>query len=79
MEGTDQIRSVAQSYPTLCDPMNRSTPGLPVCVDILGIGREKRTTSKAGSCLGDVVDVQLAGLLDGVQSICLHGGKETGS
>ena len=25
-----QIRSVAQSCPTLCDPMNRSTPGLPV-------------------------------------------------
>ena len=22
--------SLAQSYPTLCDPMNRSTPGLPV-------------------------------------------------
>ena len=28
---SDQIRSVAQSCPTLCDPMNRSTPGLPVC------------------------------------------------
>ena len=28
--GSDQIRSVAQSCPTLCDPMNRSTPGLPV-------------------------------------------------
>ena len=27
---SDQIRSVAQSYPTLCDPMNCSTPGLPV-------------------------------------------------
>ena len=27
---TDQIRSVAQSCPTLCDPINRSTPGLPV-------------------------------------------------
>ena len=27
---SDQIRSVTQSYPTLCDPMNRSTPGLPV-------------------------------------------------
>ena len=27
---SDQIRSVAQSWPTLCDPMNRSTPGLPV-------------------------------------------------
>jgi len=27
---TDQIRSVAQSCPILCDPMNRSTPGLPV-------------------------------------------------
>ena len=26
----NQIRSVAQSCPTLCDPMNRSTPGLPV-------------------------------------------------
>jgi len=25
-----QIRSVVQSCPTLCDPMNRSTPGLPV-------------------------------------------------
>ena len=26
----DQIRSVTQSCPTLCDPMNRSMPGLPV-------------------------------------------------
>ena len=27
---SDQIRSVTQSCPTLCDHMNRSTPGLPV-------------------------------------------------
>ena len=27
---SDQIRSVAQSCPTLCNPMNRSTPGLPL-------------------------------------------------
>ena len=27
---SDQIRSVNQSCPTLCNPMNRSTPGLPV-------------------------------------------------
>ena len=27
---SDQIRSVAQSCLTLCDPMNRSTPALPV-------------------------------------------------
>ena len=27
---SDQIRSVAQSCPTLRDPMNRSTQGLPV-------------------------------------------------
>ena len=27
---SDQIGSVAQSCPTLCDPMNCSTPGLPV-------------------------------------------------
>ena len=26
----DQFSSVAQSCPTLCDPINRSTPGLPV-------------------------------------------------
>ena len=25
-----QCSPVAQSWPTLCDPMNRSTPGLPV-------------------------------------------------
>ena len=25
-----QFSSAAQSYPTLCNPMNRSTPGLPV-------------------------------------------------
>ena len=29
-QSSDQIRSAAQSCPTLCDPMNRSTPGLPV-------------------------------------------------
>ena len=27
---SDQIRSVSQSCPTLCDPKNHSTPGLPV-------------------------------------------------
>ena len=27
---SDQVRSVAQLCPTLCDPMNHSTPGLPV-------------------------------------------------
>ena len=27
---SDQIRSVSQSCPTLCDPMNHSTPGPPV-------------------------------------------------
>ena len=30
-----QFSSVAQSCPTLCDPMNRSTPGLPVHHQIL--------------------------------------------
>ena len=29
-EITQSVSSVAQSCPTLCDPMNRSTPGLPV-------------------------------------------------
>ena len=30
MSNDNLIRSVAQSCPTLCDPTNRSTPGLPV-------------------------------------------------
>ena len=30
-EYTVQFSSVTQSCPTLCDPMNHSTPGLPVC------------------------------------------------
>jgi len=29
-EASVQFSSVAQSCPTLCDPINRSTPGLPV-------------------------------------------------
>ena len=29
-KGSDQFSSVTQSCPTLCNPMNRSTPGLPV-------------------------------------------------
>ena len=31
-----QFSSVAQSCPILCDPMNRSTPGLPVHHQLLG-------------------------------------------
>ena len=34
---TCQIRSVAQSCPTLCDPMNHSTPGLPVHHQLPGL------------------------------------------
>ena len=30
LKSSVQFSSVAQSCPTLCDPMNRSTPGLPV-------------------------------------------------
>ena len=30
LEAPVQFSSVAQSCPTLCDPMNHSTPGLPV-------------------------------------------------
>ena len=35
-----QIRSVAQSCPTLCDPMNRSTPGL------LKLNNKEKTINK---------------------------------
>ena len=30
LKATHQFSSVAQSCPTLCNPINRSTPGLPV-------------------------------------------------
>ena len=30
-----QFNSVAESYPTLCNPMNHSTTGLPVCHQLL--------------------------------------------
>ena len=34
-----QFSSVAQSRPTLCDPMNRSTPGLPVHHQLLELAQ----------------------------------------
>jgi len=30
LDDSVQFSSIAQSCPTLCDPMNRSTPGLPI-------------------------------------------------
>ena len=46
---SDQIRSVAQSCPTRCDPMNRSTPGLPVHMlfPVVMYGCESWTVKKA--------------------------------
>ena len=34
---SQSVSSVTQSCPTLCDPMNRSTPGLPVRHQLLGL------------------------------------------
>ena len=43
----DQIRSVTQSCPTLCDPMNSSTPGLPVCPSPTpGVHSDSRPSSR---------------------------------
>ena len=36
-QGSPQFSSVGQSCPTLCDPMNRSTPGLPVHHQLSGL------------------------------------------
>ena len=38
--------SVAQSYPTLCDPMNRITPGLPVHHPTPGVHSDSRPSSQ---------------------------------
>ena len=40
-----QFSSVAQSCPTLCDPMNHSTPGLPVQHQIHGVHSNLRPLS----------------------------------
>ena len=44
-----QLSSVAQSCPTLCDPMNRSTPGLPVHHQVL------ESTQTHVHCVGDAI------------------------
>ena len=43
---SDQIRSVAQSCPTLCDPMNRSTPRPPCPSPIPGVQPKSRPSSQ---------------------------------
>ena len=43
---SDQIRSVAQLCPTLCDPMNSSTPGLPVHHQTPGVHSDSRPLSQ---------------------------------
>ena len=44
-----QFSSVAQSCPTLCDPMNHSTPGLPVHHQLPG------STQSHVHCVGDAI------------------------
>ena len=43
---TVQFSSVAQSCPTLCNPMNRSTPGLPVHHQLLEFTQTQRPSSQ---------------------------------
>ena len=45
----NQFSSVAQSCPTLCDPMNRSTPGLPVHHQL------PESTQTHVHCVGDAI------------------------
>ena len=46
-----QFSSVAQSCPTLCDPMNQSTPGLPVHYQLLEF------THTHVQCIGDAIQL----------------------
>ena len=46
---SDQIRSVTQSCPTLCDPMNLSIPGLLVCHQL------PEFTQTHVHCVGDAI------------------------
>ena len=49
LEYAPQFSSVTQSYPTLCDPMNCSTPGLPVHHKL------PEPTQTHGHCVGDAI------------------------
>ena len=44
----DQFSSVAELCPSLCDPMNRSTPDLPVCIYIYILAWRILWTEKPG-------------------------------
>ena len=41
-----QFSSVSQLCPTLCDPMNRSMPGLPEASPTLGVHPDSRPSSQ---------------------------------
>ena len=61
-----QFSSVAQSCPTLCDPMNRSTPGLPVHHQLLEF-TQTHVSCLAGRFLTIEPSVQLVQSLSHVQ------------
>ena len=53
----NQIRSVTQSCPTLSDPMNRSTPGLPVHHQLLEFTQKDYTVEVRNRFKGlDLID-----------------------
>ena len=56
-KGSDQIRSVTQSCPTLCDPMNCSTPGLPVHHPLPEFTETKRTNNPARGQQSDLFGI----------------------
>ena len=50
-----QFSSVAQSYPTLCEPMNPSTPGLPVHHQLLVFTQLLKFTQTHVHRVGDAI------------------------
>ena len=55
---SQSVSSVAQLCPTLCDPMNRSTPGLPV--------HQQSTVNQAPTCVIKRKEIGMLSLLDRV-------------
>ena len=51
-----QFSSVAQSCLTLCDPMNCSTPGLPVHYQLPMLTLIKRKWNSSNNCREDIKD-----------------------
>ena len=75
---SDQIRSVAQSCLTLCDPMNHSMPGLPVhhqLPELVSLSEKCKSKPQWGT----ISRLRMAAIQKSTSNKCLRGCGEKGT